>query len=154
MQVANVVVLEWIPSENVKAQPASILVSIAGFLERIWQRHSLQPSAGPARIIHQKHVSAGNKPSAFLQFLLLPARARFEHRHSLMLGISAFVFKLLGDLARVHLQREFKDTAITRLYHPLFNPSCTMFPFLTFRPRMMSRIQTRSANWSSGAALA
>ena len=69
-----------------------------------------------------------------------------------MLGIiSAFVFKLLGDLASVHLQREFKDTAITRLYHPLFNPSCTMFPFLTFRPRMMSRIQTRSANWSSGA---
>ena len=60
MQVGNIVVLEWIHSENVKAQPASILVSIAGFLERIWKGHSLQPSASPARIIHQKHVRGGN----------------------------------------------------------------------------------------------
>ena len=75
MQVANIVVLKWIWSENVKAEPSGTPVSIASFREP-----DLAGSSAPAfggsrqRSYTRKNVRGGRiRTNAFVQF---PAFAR------------------------------------------------------------------------------
>ena len=67
MEVANIVVLKWIRSENVKAEPAGILVSIARFREPDLAG-SFAPAFGGSRQDHTPKTPEGGKLSQTCSF--------------------------------------------------------------------------------------